>query len=29
MNFDDTGCEAEQEFMLNPDPEGDIEYTTK
>ncbi|XP_064604629.1 PITH domain-containing protein 1-like [Liolophura sinensis] len=29
MNFDDTGCEAEQEFMLNPDPEGEVEYTTK
>nr|KAG5710366.1 hypothetical protein BaRGS_009082 [Batillaria attramentaria] len=29
MTFDDTGLEPEQEFEMNPDPEGVLEYNTK
>ncbi|KAK3599872.1 hypothetical protein CHS0354_022444 [Potamilus streckersoni] len=29
MTFDDTGCEADQEFELHPDPSGMLEYATK
>ena len=29
MTFDDTGAEADQEFDLNPDHSGVLEYKTK
>lgn len=29
MTFDDVACEADQEFDMQPDTSGDIEYITK
>lgn len=29
MTFDDVGMVADQEFELQPDPTGTLEYTTK
>jgi hypothetical protein len=29
MSFDDTGAEADQEFDMQPDRTGTLEYTTK
>jgi len=29
MDFDDTGCEADQEFEMHTDSTGALEYVTK
>ena len=29
MTFDDIGCKADQEFELQPDNDGSLEYPTK
>lgn len=29
MTFDDVSTEPDQEFDLNPDPDGQLEYPTK